>query len=183
MFIWCLYLLSLYLSSCINYKYINLLISTLKFIIKNDFENIKKLIKYLKNISVLLNTLESPIVWSLPTGLNIKQSYLEAKSTTIRPFIHSKIKLSLKSSIEDEFDNNKQIIFLMPNLIHSLDASSMSLLHKQFTLYYSNNSVQLCSIHNCFGTTCDKVFLLKTILASVYTDLYSSNQYLLKLYK
>jgi DNA-directed RNA polymerase len=68
----------------------------------------------------------------------------------------------------------------MPNLIHSLDATSMSLLHKQFSSIYGDQFIQLYSVHDCFGTTCDKVFVLKTILASVYTDLYSSNQYLLK---
>lgn len=68
----------------------------------------------------------------------------------------------------------------MPNLIHSLDAVSMYLLHKQFTDYHKNKSIQFFSIHDCFGTTCDKIFVLKTMLASVYTDLYSSDQYLIK---
>jgi DNA-directed RNA polymerase len=94
--------------------------------------------------------------------------------------MHSKVKLNLMTTVKDKFDNNKQIRALMPNLIHSLDATSMSLLHKQFISTFKDKSVQLYSIHDCFGTTCDKVFVLKTILASVYTDLYSSNQYLIK---
>jgi DNA-directed RNA polymerase len=109
----------------------------------------------------------------------IKQSYLETKSTTITPFMYSKAKLNLKVTIKKKFDKNKQIRSLMPNLIHSLDASSLSLLYEKFNYSY-NGDVQFFSVHDCFGTTCDKVFLLKTILASVYTDIYSTDPYLLE---
>jgi DNA-directed RNA polymerase len=102
---------------------------------------------------------------------------LETKSTTITPFTYSKIKLNLKLSIKDKYDKNKQVRALMPNLIHSLDGSSLSLLFNQFSNLY-NKSSQFYSVHDCFGTTCDKVFILKTILASVYTDIYSSEPYL-----
>lgn len=58
----------------------------------------------------------------------------------------------------------------MPNLIYPLDATTMSLLYKILSKKYPNT--QFLSIHDCFGTTCDKVSVLKTILAFVYTDLY-----------
>jgi DNA-directed RNA polymerase len=161
----------------INNKDIALLTLCLMNIIQNDFEKIKKLSKYLKNVATLLTILELPISWTLPTGLIIKQSYLETKSTTITPFTYSKIKLNLRLSIKDKYDKNKQVRALMPNLIHSLDGSSLSLLFNQFSNLY-NKSSQFYSVHDCFGTTCDKVFILKTILASVYTDIYSSEPYL-----
>lgn len=165
----------------INYKDLFLLIKCLKTIIHNDFEKIKKLGKYLLNIAKLLNLLELPITWTLPTGLTIKQSYLETKSTTITPFMYSKTKLNLKVTIKDKFDKPKQIRSLMPNLIHSLDGSSLSLLYEQFTNTLSLEHIpQFFSVHDCFGTTFDKVSNLKTILASVYIDLYSSDPYLHK---
>ncbi len=169
----------------INNKDISLLTACLVNIIQNDFEKIKKLIKYLKNIATLFSILELPISWTLPTGLTIKQSYLESKSTSITPFMYSKIKLNLKISIKDKYDKNKQVRALMPNLIHSLDASSLSLLFNKFSVLYGcpkadNYSLQFYSVHDCFGTTCDKVFNLKTLLASVYTNLYSSDPYLYK---
>lgn len=165
----------------INDKDIWLLISTLKCIIEKDFVKIRNLIKYLKNIANLFNTLELPISWALPTGLTITQSYLESRSSSRTPFRYSKVKLNLKVSIKDKFDKNKQVRSLMPNLIHSLDSSSLSLLYEQFSKSYKN--CQFFSVHDCFGTTCDKVFVLKTILASVYTDIYSSDPYLYKLDK
>jgi DNA-directed RNA polymerase len=66
----------------------------------------------------------------------------------------------------------------MPNLIHSLDGSSLSSLYYEFSQSYNNP--QFFSVHDCFATTCDKVETLKTLLASVYTDMYSSKPYLLK---
>lgn len=102
--------------SMINDKDIYLLISCLKYIINTDFEKIKKLSKYLKNVANLLNMLELPITWTLPTGLIIKQSYLETKSTSITPFMYSKIKLKLKVTIKDKYDKNKHLIFLIPSL-------------------------------------------------------------------
>ena len=167
--------------SMINDRDLYLLIKSIKFIIYNDFEKIKKLSKYLKNIAILFNSLELPITWTLPTGLTIKQSYLETKSTTITPFIYSKIKLNLNVTIKDKYDANRQIRALMSNSIHYLDSSSLNLLYKQFINSFDNkHATQFFSVHDCFGTTCDKVFILKTILASVYTDLYSSDPYLYK---
>ena len=49
----------------INHKDLFLLITTIKYIISNDFEKINKLGKYLRNIAVLLNLLELPITWTL----------------------------------------------------------------------------------------------------------------------
>ena len=69
----------------------------------------------------------------------------------------------------------------MPNLIHSLDSTSLSLLYEQFIHSFNlKHATLFLSVHDCFGTTCEKVFTLKTILASVYTDLYSSDPYLYK---
>lgn len=92
----------------------------------------------------------------------------------------SKAKVNIKVTIKGEYDKNKQVRALMPNLIHSLDGTSLSLLYQQFTDSFYNQSSQFYSVHDCFGTTCDKVSLLKTILASVYADLYSSDPYLYK---
>lgn len=76
-----------------------------------------------------------PIVWILPHGLTVRQSYLEVKSTSIRPFLHSKAKINIQVVNKNEFDKPKQIRALMANLIHSLDASSMSLYDKFLNFY------------------------------------------------
>lgn len=159
----------------INSKDASLVVANVKYIIYRDFEKIKKLSKYLINIAKLFNALELPITWRLPTGLTVIQSYLQTVSTSITPFTYSKTRLNL-STRTSNYDHKKQVVSLMPNLIHSLDATSMYLLYKSFTKTYPE--AQFFSVHDCFGTTTDKVATLKVILASVYTDLYSQNHYL-----
>lgn len=63
----------------------------------------------------------------------------------------------------------------MPNLIHSLDAYSMTELSYQFNNNYHN--FQFYSIHDCFGTTFDKVDILKMYLSFIYINLYSNDTY------
>ena len=155
-----------------------LIVKILRDIIRKDFTKIHNLAKYLRNVAKLFNTLNIPIFWALPSGLNIYQSYLESKSITISPFTYSKAKLNLKVSNKDKLDHNKQVIALMPNLIHSLDAYSMTELYTVFNNKF--NPVQFYSIHDCFGTTTDKVECLKNLLLMVYVDLYSNDSYLEK---
>lgn len=109
----------------------------------------------------------------------MKQSYLETKTTAITPFIHSKMSINLSSVVKKgNFDKKKQMRALMPNLIHSLDGTWLILFYEMFS--NSLKDLQILSVHDCFGTTCDKVSVLKTILAPVYIDLYSSDPYLYK---
>ena len=162
----------------ISSKDTNLLINCLINVIFNDFEKIKKLTKYLKNVAMVYNAIGLPISWNLPSGLKVIQSYMKTKTTSITPFLHSKSKLNFNITLKDSYDKNKQVRALMPNLIHSLDATSLSLLYNTFSKRYKN--AQFFSVHDCFGTTSEKVFILKTMLASVYTDLYSEDHYLYK---
>jgi DNA-directed RNA polymerase len=166
-------------NNLVNMKDLFILVSFIKQIVMTDFEKIKKLTKYLKNIATILNILELPIVWNLPSGLTIRQSYMETKSTAITPFMYDKTKINIRVTIKDKYNKKKQVRALMPNLIHSLDGGSLCLLAIKFFNNY-NVKPQFYSVHDCFGTTIDKIETLKTLLASVYTDIYSENVYLEK---
>ena len=162
----------------INSKDINLLVSSIYYIVHHDFEKINKLMKYLRSVATVCSLLGLPIIWSLANGLVVRQSYLETKSTSIRPFLHSKVKMNLQVTDKWTLDKSKQIRALMPNLIHSLDATSLTLLHREFSEVYGDINPQFLAIHDCFGTTMEKVETLKTILTSVYTEIYVSDSYL-----
>jgi DNA-directed RNA polymerase len=110
----------------INNNDLILMVGMISKIVKHDFKKIEKLVTDLNNVAKLFNMLNLPIYWSLPSGLNIYQSSEQGKSITISPFTYSKIKINLKVSSKDIFDHKKQTRALMPNLIHSLDAHSMT---------------------------------------------------------
>lgn len=67
----------------------------------------------------------------------------------------------------------------MPNLVHSLDASSLAkLINVCFiTDSYSNKSKNIFTIHDCFGVTCNNVESIIDMLKSIYIDLYSQEGY------
>jgi len=158
-------------------KDISLLVSAIHSIVTKDFEKIKKLRSYLKSVAIVFSVINLPIIWYKDDGLVVIQGYLEEKSCSIRPYLYSNTKLNIRVLNKDKFNSNKQIRSLMPNLIHSLDSVSLSLLYDKFYNVYKP-VVQFYSIHDCFSTTIDKVDTLKTLLASVYMDIYSKDSYL-----
>lgn len=68
------------------------------------------------------------------------------------------------------YDKHKQMRALMPNLIHSLDATSMFLIYEEFTKNYGD-IVNLYTIHDCFATTADKGEKLLIHIKSIHTKL------------
>jgi DNA-directed RNA polymerase len=73
----------------------------------------------------------------------------------------------------------KQKNALMPNLVHSLDATSMILLYYSLKKTVSKkNYTNFYSVHDCFGVTADKVELLITLIRNIYIDIYSNNKYI-----
>lgn len=164
----------------INTYDINNFVSIIHKNVLNEFQKMKRLTKYISNVARMFNQLELPITWSVPSGLSIIQSYLQTKTTTISPFTFSRSKINVTKGIPKKYNKKKQVRSFMPNLVHSLDSSSLMLLFDQFyKIYKKDNNIQFYSIHDCFATTADKVNNLKFILASVYTDLYINNNYLI----
>jgi DNA-directed RNA polymerase len=134
----------------------------------------------------------------LPVGLDIVQSYLATETQKIEIFEFSKkvlnftvpkkdmIALNKKLNKQQDdkekkkeciYDKRKQMRALMPNLIHSLDATSMFLLYEEFIKNYGD-IVNLYTIHDCFATTADKGEKLLILIRSIYTKLYIENSYL-----
>jgi DNA-directed RNA polymerase len=67
----------------------------------------------------------------------------------------------------------KQKRAIRPNFIHTLDATTIALLFKNF------DSKILYTVHDCFAVTADKVVGLKDQLKSIYLKMYTEDAYLL----
>jgi DNA-directed RNA polymerase len=67
----------------------------------------------------------------------------------------------------------------MPNLIHSMDASSLALL-TNFFFDSDSNMKNFYSIHDCFAVTANNVSQLINFIKLVYINIYSDNQYIKK---
>jgi len=62
----------------------------------------------------------------------------------------------------------------MPNLIHSLDAASLTLLYNKYIAV--NNCI--FTVHDCYAVPIPFVETLIELLQSVYLDIYSEKEYL-----
>ena len=80
--------------------------------------------------------------------------------------------MCLQKTLIDKIEKSKQKIALMPNLVHSLDATSLSLLYDNFYALHKPK-VSLYAIHDCFTTTADKVGSLINLLKLVYMYVYT----------
>lgn len=141
-----------------------------------SYPHIKALILYLKEIASIFNELNLPIIWRLPTGLEVSQKYILLKIKKIEPYGFSNRTLNLTMSDKTSINKFKQKNALMPNLVHSLDSTALFMLYNIFK--YSNKYINFYSVHDCFGVSAKDVDLLVSILRGVYIELYSNNKYL-----
>ncbi|KAF8867486.1 hypothetical protein CPB85DRAFT_158204 [Mucidula mucida] len=69
----------------------------------------------------------------------------------------------------------------MPNLIHSLDATSLILLINDYFTNYDSEHKNIYAVHDCFAVTCKNVDYLIESLKMIYISLYADKGYLTKL--
>jgi len=73
-------------------------------------------------------------------------------------------------------DFRKQNNFIVPNIVHSFDASNIALLVENITFNFTLNKLNLITIHDCFATNVNHVdemiFKVKLFYLALYADKY-----------
>ena len=68
---------------------------------------------------------------------------------------------------------------LMPNLIHSLDASNIHILVNNIIKYYGNvPNLNLYTIHDCFATDYKNMKIIEILVRLSFIELYFNKDYL-----
>ena len=160
---------------------IELLVECIENIIYVKYPNILLLTNYFKDMARILNKLNLPIIWRLPTGLKVSQKYMKKRSLKIEPFTFIDKSITLTITDKINIDKNKQVLALMPNLVHSLDSAALILLYNSFyNSVNQDNNINFYSVHDCYGVTAKYVGKLINNLRAVYLSLYSSKRYIEK---
>lgn len=73
-----------------------------------------------------------------------------------------------------EKDSRREVQAIIPNIIHSLDASHLTMLIDKWDSY-------ILPIHDCFGTHPNDMFKLAELVRESFILLYSNNDFLTKI--
>jgi DNA-directed RNA polymerase len=151
------------------------------------FPALKEIYDYLLDISKVLRDLNIPITWFTPTGIKITQHYLKEeshnyymRSGNTRKTIILRNKIKNGNSNEYVVDRRKQVESIIPNVIHSLDAS-----HLMFVIRECINSkiLPIITVHDCFGTLPNQMFHLEQVVKKQFVYLYTKENFLNKFHK
>jgi hypothetical protein len=114
-----------------------------------------------------------PLLWLTPLGFPVIQSGFQVKSIGTEPRLgNQKFRVDVKV-LQEELDPNKQGNGLLPNLIHSLDAT-----HLAKTLFAAQQQGidDVGSIHDCLLCHPNAADKLSDIVRTTFTELYAPDK-------
>nr|ADO51620.1 rnapol [Moniliophthora roreri] len=136
--------------------------------------------KYFDEIIDILRILNLPIYWETPSNMSVSMSIMLMSQRKVRSKL---IKSSKPITIlipTDNLDYESIKTGLMPNFIHSLDASNIHLLIEQILLLNIKN-MNLYTIHDCFATDYKNMAILEILIKKSFSDIYFDENYLNKI--
>ena len=142
-------------------------------VLKDKLPNALNLMKWIKDTikPLIKNNIE--VSWVSPTGLRVYQAY----PNTIRKRITTAIGQNYRKQTHyrdslDTLSLKKNLSGIVPNYIHSLDASVMSIVTGCMKQHGINS---LAMIHDSFGTLAHDMPKLTTVLREVTRDIFKNN--------
>jgi DNA-directed RNA polymerase len=149
-------------------------------VLTKDIPSLKTLTNYFKSIINFLNTLNLPIIWETPAGLNINYQQIKFESKTIKNKLIQRNNPITISMHTDNTDKIKISRSFMPNFIHFLDASNVHLLFK-FLFVKSGIIISVYTVLYCFASTGNNIELLENTVKWAFIYIYFKDEgYLLK---
>jgi len=137
--------------------------------------------EFLKEVIYILYKNDLSIQWTTPNGLLINQKYILFDKIAISYRLKNKYKKVSIQKPSDKIDVLKQYNSIVPNLIHSLDASTLTLLVNK--IINSSDKIPFYSLHDCFASTANNMHIIKNYYQQSLTDIYSDNKIILKIYE
>ena len=146
------------------------------------FPSLNIIYNYFIDVAKLSLKLGIPLTWFTPSGLKITQKYFQTKKTKISVSIFGKNKKLVYNERDNsnKINEGKQIQAIIPNIIHSMDASHLINVIKSAS---DKKFYPLITIHDCFGTLPNKMGELEYNIKKEFILLYSNNTFLKNFHK
>lgn len=139
------------------------------------YPSLNNIYNYFIKMTELTIKLGIPMTWITPSGLKITQLYLKSKNKEVSVSIFRKTKKMVFKEKTNNLNKLKQSQAIIPNIIHSLDASHLINIIKSADtdVFYP-----LISIHDCFGTLPNLMAKLDLRVRKEFVLLYTDNSFL-----
>lgn len=127
-----------------------------------------------------MNSLNLPVTWFTPAGTVVTQQYFKTNENKLSYYYGGKAKVMILRENTKELDKRGQVNGIIPNVIHSLDASHLL---KIIISAKEKNINYVLPIHDCFGTHPNDVDKLFDLLKIEFVKLYANEKFLTKFHK
>ena len=128
---------------------------------------------FLKQCVAVFNELEMPVSWTTPTGQTVQQYKIQTQTKKIDTYQGShRLQVRLKEAKEHKLHSSKQKSGIAPNLIHSLDASHLSLTVKRCQ---EQGIDHFGMVHDSYGTHAADMGTMYHTLRQAFVDIYSQD--------
>lgn len=141
------------------------------------YPSLRKIYNYFLNTTKLLVYLNLPVVWFTPTGLKVTQRYMKADKQKVSLSTFGKSRTAVIKNYTNLTNKGKQIQSIIPNIIHSLDASHLVSVINKCT---NTNLLPVITIHDCFGTHPNKISYLSDVVRNQFVVIYTQYDFLKK---
>lgn len=135
---------------------------------------------YIKSLAKLYAHQGIPFEWKTPTGLLVRQSYVNTNKLRIETHLSgSVVRLNYRNPIDNTVDSRKSVSGSSPNFVHSLDASALT-----FTVdkCVKDGIVDFAMVHDSYATHSPNMPLLNNRLREAFVEMYKHNDVLKDLY-
>lgn len=139
------------------------------------FPSLKSIYDYLLSIVRLMIKANIPLTWFIPKGAKILQSYSNSVAYKVPLTFRGKSKSVILREWDNTIDSFKQVQAIIPNIIHSLDATHL------VNILNSAKEIGLApviSVHDCFGTHPNQMSALSHQVKKEFVLLYSQEEFL-----
>jgi Autographiviridae RNA polymerase len=140
-----------------------------------SFPSLKEIYEYFKDMIKFMSKFNIPMTWFTPSGMQITQYYNVSKQNKISIKFGKGSKTIVLRKKSPNLNKRKQIQGIIPNIIHSLDASHLINL---INTAISNNFSPVITNHDCFATHPNKLEELCFLVKKEFIFLYTKSGYL-----